>query len=244
MTGKIKAILLTACFILCLSSCGLGKASEKDKKLVPPPPAECSDPNAVTFDDDDFSFVSIINDDAQSAKGELSVTEIEGNKMLKFTDDLTVPLDGKVQKLSINAAHLLTPDDLARVRSIEFDLYADAVSENYTNQDGKKVKAPGTICAGGGTITAKKGGDGKGTWYDFAKFEGGEYNCERSGAIHAQFRFLLADSGICWDETMHDANFLIMRWGSENDSNLYIDNIVFYDENGESIPVDTAPKTE
>lgn len=239
MTGKITAVLPAVCFILCLVSCGCGKKTEKEKKPVPPPPVECEDPNAITFDDGCFSFVSVINDDKQAAKGALSVTEIEGNKMLKFTDDFTVPSESKVQKLSINAARLLAPEDLAKVRSIEFDLYADAVSENYTNQDGNKVKAPGTICAGGGTVTAKENEEDEGTWYDFAEFEGGEYNCERSGAVHACFKFLLADSGICWDENMKDANFLVMRWGSENDSNLYIDNIVFYDENGQSIPVDT-----
>lgn len=242
MTGKITAVLPAVCFILSVYLCGCGKKSESKEKTVPPPPVECGDPNAVTFDDGLFSFVSIINDDKQSAVGDLSVTEIEGNKMLKFTDDFSVPAEEKVQKLSINAAQLLAPEDLARVRSIEFDLYADAVSKNYTNQDGKKVKAPGTICAGGGTVTAKENDKGEGVWYDFAEFEGGEYNCERSGAVHACFKFLLADSGICWDETMKDANFLVMRWGSENDSNLYIDNIIFYDENGQSIPVDTSEK--
>ncbi len=236
MIRKITAVMMTACCTLCLSSCGKGK----DSKPVPPPPAECSDPNAVTFDDENFSFVTVINDDKKSAKGELSVTEIEGNKMLKFTDDLTVPLDGKVQKLSVNAAQLLCPEDLPKVRSIEFDMYADAVAENYMNQDGKKVKAPGTISAGGGTVTAKKNAGGKGTWYDFAEFEGGEYNCERSGAVHARFKFLLADSGLCWDENMEDANFLIMRWGCENDSNLYVDNIIFYDKDNNSIPLNLS----
>ncbi len=237
MIKKITAILSAACIMVCLTSCGKDKDSEKNKKLVPPPPAECDDPNAVTFDNDDFSFVSVINDDNQSAKGILSITEIEGNKMLMFTDDLSVPLEGKVQKLSVNASAILAPADLARVRSIEFDMYADAVSENYTNQDGEKVKVPGTISAGGGTVTAKEGSDGEGEWYDFAEFEGGEYNCERSGAVHARFKFLLAETGVCWAEDMDDANFLVMRWGSENDSNLYIDNIVFYDENGNSIPL-------
>ncbi len=236
MIRRITAVMWAACCTLCLLSCGKKKTS----KPVPPPPAECSDPNAVTFDDEIFSFVTVINDDKNSAKGELSVTEIEGNKMLKFTDDLTVPLDGKVQKLSVNAAQLLHPEDLPKVRSIEFDIYADAVAENYTNQDGKKVKAPGTISAGGGTVTAKENAGGKGTWYDFAEFEGGEYNCERSGAVHARFKFLLADSGLCWDENMEDANFLIMRWGCENDSNLYVDNIIFYDKDNNSIPLNLS----
>lgn len=237
MIKKITAILSAACITVCSASCGKDKDSDKNKKLTPPPPVECSDPNAVTFDDDDLSFVSVINDDAQSAIGGLSITEIEGNKMLMFTDDLSVPLESKVQKLSVNAAAILAPENLPKVRSIEFDLYADAVSENYINQDGEKVKVPGTISAGGGTVTAKEGSDGEGEWYDFAEFEGGEYNCERSGAVHAQFKFLLAETGVCWSEDMDDANFLVMRWGSENDSNIYIDNIVFYDENGNSIPL-------
>lgn len=241
MTGKIIAAIAAICILFCLSSCG-GKKSDNDKDPVLPPPVECSDPNAVTFDDGNFFFVSVINDDRQSASGELSVEEVEGNKMLKFTDDLSVPLESKVQKLSINAAMLLAPEDLGRVRSVEFDIYADARSKNYTDQDGKKVQAPGTICAGGGTVTAKENPEGGGTWYDFAEFEGGEYNCKRSGAVHGTFSFLLAESGLCWDDTMKDANFLVMRWGSENDSDLYIDNIVFYDENGCSIPVNTSPE--
>ena len=41
---------------------------------------------------------------------------------------------------------------------------------------------------------------------------------------------------------MEDANFLIMRWGIANESDMYIDNIVFYDEDGKSIPL--AERTE
>ncbi len=200
-------------------------------------PAEASDPNAVTFDDGDFSFASVINDDSESACGELAVVEVLGNKMLKFTDDMTVSLDKKVQKISINSAKLLGTENLSKVRSIEFDIYADAVTDGYVNQDGNNVKAAGTISCGGGTVVDKTDSDGKRKWYDFTGFEGGEYNLSMSGAVHGIFKFLLADSGLCWSEKMDDANFLIMRWGSENQSNLYIDNIVFFDENGVSIPL-------
>lgn len=101
MIKKITAILSAACITVCSASCGKDKDSEKNKKLAPPPPVECDDPNAVTFDNDDFSFVSVINDDSQSANGNLSITDLEGNKMLMFTDDLSVPLESKVQKLSV-----------------------------------------------------------------------------------------------------------------------------------------------
>lgn len=194
-------------------------------------PAESHDNNAVTFDNGEYSFATVINDDGFSAHGELSVTQVMGNSMLKFTDDMTVPTDGKVQKICINVAKLIGTEKLPEIRSIEFDVYADAVSDDYINQDGVNVRASGTICIGGGTVVTN------GKWYDFAEVQDGEYNLSMSGAVHGEFKFLLADTGYCWDEKMKDANFLIMRWGSENQSNLYIDNIVFYDENHNSIPL-------
>lgn len=200
-------------------------------------PAEASDPNAVTFDNGDFSFASVINDDGDSAYGELSVTKVLGNSMLKFTDDMTVPLDRKVQKICINSAELIGTENLPKVRSIEFDVYADAVADRYVNRDGVNMTVAGTICIGGGSAVSIEDKDGYGKWYDFAEVQGGEYNLSMSGAVHGEFKFLLADTGYCWDEKMSDANFLIMRWGSENQSNLYIDNIVFFDENHNSIPL-------
>lgn len=209
---------------------------EETEERLPPEPVEASDPNAVTFDDGDFSFVTIISDDDHAATGELSVEEVMGNKMLKFTDDNSVPLDGKVQKLSFNAAQLLGTENLPKVRKIEFDLYAQATADNFVNEDGENVFAPGWVGGGGGTVTAN---DDK--WYDFSEFSGGEYDFELSGAVHGEFKFLLADGGMCWSEDMTDANFLIMRWGLSNEANLYIDNIVFYDEDGNSIPIVNEP---
>ena len=207
-----------------------------EEERTQPEPVEASDPNAVTFDDGDFSFVSIISDDEQAAVGELSVEEVMGNKMLKFTDDNSVPLEGKVQKLSFNAAQLLGAENLPKVRRIEFDLYAKATADHFVNEDGESIAVPGWIGGGGGTVTAK---DDK--WYDFEEFAGGEYDFELSGAVHGEFKFLLADGGMCWSEDMTDANFLIMRWGLSNESDLYIDNIVFYDEDGNSLPIVNEP---
>ena len=101
--------------------------------------------------------------------------------------------------------------------------------------DGEKLKAPGWIGGGGGTVTAAND-----KWYDFQEFDGGEYDFETSGPVHVKFKFLLADSGQCWSEEMEDPNFLIMRWGIANESDLYIDNLVFFDEDGNSIPVQSG----
>lgn len=205
---------------------------ETTEERVQPTPVEADDPNAVTFDDGEFSFAAIISDDDAAASGELSVEKLMGNKMLKFTDDNSADLSVKVQKISINVLKLLGSEGVAKVRSIEFDVYAQATADGLSTDDAEGVRAPGWIGGGGGTVTAK---DDK--WYDFQEFSGGEYDFETSGPVHAQFRFLLADSGLCWSEDMEDPNFLIMRWGIANESDLFIDNIVFLDEDGNSIPI-------
>ena len=154
--------------------------------------------------------------------------------MLRFTDDGTAPLDEKVQKIQFDAAKMLSAENMAKVRSIEFDAYADATADKFVNDNNENVKAPGWIGGGGG---ANVSGD---KWYDFSEWSGGEYNFDMSGAVHVKFKFLLASGGKCWDETMTEATFMVMRWGAKNEGNFYIDNIVFYDEDGNSLPIEVG----
>lgn len=238
------AFALAACAAGCSDKKGSDSGSDTvtvettTEELVPPTPTEATDPNAITFDDGKFDFAFAKTEDKDCAKGELSVAELMGNKMLKFTDDNTIPLEGKVQKIGISVTKLLGSEGAARVRRIEFDMYAEATADHLKTDDAEGVRAPGWIGGGGGTVTAQE------KWYDFQEFSGGEYNFEASGAVHAQFKFLLADSGQCWSEDMDDANFLIMRWGIANESDMYIDNIIFYDENGNSIPISPVSDAE
>ncbi len=204
------------------------------EELLPPVPAEASDPNAVTFDSGVFPFATPKTVDDDSAQGQLEVVEVQGNKMLRFTDDGKNHANGTVQKIQIDAVKLLSHENVAKVRKIEFDVYADATASDFKNDDGDLLKAPGWIGGGGGANVA---GD---KWYQFGEWSGGEYNFEMSGAAHGEFKFVLAASGQCWDETMEEAVFLIMRWGAQNEGNMYVDNIVFYDENGDSLPIEKS----
>ena len=106
------------------------EATTEEVTEEPPKPVEATDPNTVTFDDGVFDFAFAKGDDDDCAKGELSVVELMGNKMLKFTDDNTVPLKGKVQKIGISATKLLGNEGAAKVRSIEFDMYAQATADH------------------------------------------------------------------------------------------------------------------
>lgn len=201
-----------------------------------------ADPSSVTFDDGNFSFVQIINDDDVCAEGTLSVENVDGNFMLRFTDESTNEsnLSDAVQKLRISVGELLNPDQLESVYSIGFDVYARAKSDLFLNDDGDYVRVPGWIGGGGGTVCAD------GNWYGFADFSSSginEYDLERSDACHVEFKFLLAESGKKWDSTVEDANFLIMRWGMQNLSDLYLDNLTFYDVEGNPIPLNpSAPE--
>lgn len=195
-----------------------------------------ADVNAVTFDDGNFDFATIICDDDGSADGTLSVETIDGNAMLKYTDTKTTAdnLGELVQKVSIDVSKLLTPEQYAEVNSIGFDVMAKAEGDLLVGESGENLKVPGWLGGGGGSVTA----DDK--WYGFADYaatEINEYNLERSDAYRVNFKFLLASAGKCWSAEMEAPNFLIMRWGIQNLSSLYIDNITFYDADGNSLPL-------
>lgn len=212
---------------------------ETTEEITEPPtnaPTAQGDTNACTFDEIGEDIAVIIADDDTAANGTLSIVEIDGNRMLKFTDETTTAdnLEDSVQKIRFDITRLLAPEQLELVNSIEFDLYAEAKDTLYVNEDGENAKAPGWIGGGGGTETC----DGK--WYGFTDFSASgiqEYVLERSDACHVAFKFLLAASGRNWDASMTEPYLQIMRWGMGNLSDLYIDNITFLDADGNSIPL-------
>ena len=202
-----------------------------------------ADPNAVNFNDGKFDFISVWKDDETAVDGTLSVENVDGNFMLKFTDNSTTAenLSTAVQKIKISVARLLRPDQLECVESISFDLYAEAKADLFQNDNGEFKTVPGWIGGGGGTTCL----DGK--WYGFSDFEASganEFDLQRSDACHVEFRFLLAESGKKWDSSVEDANILVMRWGLQNLSDFYLDNLTFYDSEGNAIPLNPSePET-
>ena len=229
--------LLPLLFSLLLSGCG-GTANfpNLSTPLETNAPMPQGDINSVTFDEIGTEIAEILNDDDFTVKGTLSIETIDGNRLLKFTDTSTTAenLETAVQKIRFNVGMLLAPEQLSQVNSITLDLYAEAKDNLFVNDDGDNMEVAGWIGGGGGTVTAD------GTWYGFTDFSGTglqEYNLKRSDACHVKFQFLLASSGKCWNETVEDVNFLLMRWGMQNISDIYIDNLTFYDVDGNSIPL-------
>ncbi len=250
---KHLALIAVLAAMVALTACGKQTANDSAEETTAPvtdaetteeettePPTNApvaeGDANACTFDEVGADVAVLVVDDDAAADGTLTIEEIDGNKMLKFTDQTTTAdnIEDAVQKIRFDVTKLLAQDQLELVDHIEFDLYAQAKDTIYVNEDGENVKAPGWIGGGGGTETC----DGK--WYGFADFSATdvqEYVLERSDACHVTFKFLLAASGRKWDATMTEPYLQIMRWGMGNVSDLYIDNITFYDADGNSIPL-------
>lgn len=211
-----------------------------------------ADVNAVTFDEVGADIASLVADDETAVDGTLTIETIDGNRLLKLTDTTTTAdnLETAVQKIRFDVTRLLAPEQLEQVHSIAFDVYAEAKDAVFVNDDGESVRVPGWIGGGGGTETSD------GEWYGFTDFSASgvnEYDLERSDAYHVTFKFLLAASGRKWDAGMTEPYFQLMRWGMQNISDLYIDNIVFLDDEGNSIPLtlsdgwaggDTGEETE
>lgn len=259
---KNYLLLPTLIAVLCLTACGAQGSSAPDTETAAPtetaaeetteevteetteevtePPTNAplpeADPNALTFDEVGADVAVLVVDDKQAVDGTLTIEEIEGNKMLKLTDQTSTAENYKdaVQKIRFDVSKMLAPEQLELVDRIEFDLYAEARDTLYVNEDDENVLAPGWVGGGGGTECAD------GIWYGFADFSGSninEYVLPRTDACHVTFKFLLAASGRKWDATMTQPYLQIMRWGIGNISDTYIDNITFYDADGNSIPL-------
>lgn len=234
---------------------GTDPGAESESPAPTNAPFPEADMNAVNFNDGNFSFVSVMQDDPDNsngglnqdlicAQGALSVELIDGNFMLKFTDESTDIKNIKNienignfrQGLRIAVGQLLNPDQLESVRKIGFDLYAEAKGDLYQDESGESLRVPGAISGNGLTICAD------GTTYGFENFSAGDVNqyaLERSDACHVEFEFPSDQPGKCWDSSIPEENlyFTIERLNMENMSDLYLDNLVFYDAEGNSIPL-------
>ena len=175
-----------------------------------------TDFNAHTFNDGKFDFVQIVNDDATCAEGNFSVENIDGNFLLKFTDLSTNAenLENAVQKICISVDKLLNPDQLESVFMIGFDSYA--LSKDNLNTESNIVISGKTVCAND-------------EWYDFEDI---------SDSSHVELKF--TESSMRWDSSQENVNVIITRSGMQNISDWYLDNIIFYDQEGNTIPLNPS----
>lgn len=173
----------------------------------------------VDFEDGNFSFATMKTDDGGDVSI-LSVVDFNGSKQLKV-DVQDCSLLPKVQ-FDLNS--MVGTDNLSDVDRIQMDV-------TFEGKDG--VTPPGWI--GGALGTAA---DGDTPAWNQSDYDGGEYDNAVSQPITVERKFLLPASRLV--SGTENTIALLMRWASEVPYNMYIDNIVFLDKDGNQMALTLA----
>lgn len=174
--------------------------------------------DVVDFEDGKYSFVSMKTDDGGDPSV-LSVVDFGGSKQLKVdvTDCANVP------KVYFDLNSMLNPDDFDKVKTIEMDV-------TFESKDG--TTPPGWA---GGAIGTQGGETNTPAWAQTA-WECGEYDKAVSDPVTIQRKFLLYSERLV--NGTEGTHMILMRWGSEVDYNMYVDNIRFLDADGNAISLE------
>ena len=174
--------------------------------------------DVVDFEDGNYSFVSMKTDDGGD-NSKLSVVDFNGSKQLK----VDVADCANVPKVYFDLNSMLNSDDFDKVKTIQMDV-------TFESKDG--VTPPGW--AGGAVGT--QGGEAKTPNWAQTAWECGEYDKAVSDPVTVERKFLLYSERLV--NGTEGTHMILMRWGSEVDYNMYVDNIRFLDADGNAIAVD------
>lgn len=197
------------------------------------------DPNAITFEDGLLYTCTAGNDDG-AAECNLEVVDYNGDKKLRVQ---VVSYDSEkgeylIPKLIFDLPALLGCENVGKIdhMSVDFDCEAKDVWHNDDGTDSLVVgNFLGTL---GGNIAAEKKKDADGnliqdTWSqdDFA-FQDWDHET-------AYFHFESPTRPLPSKRYSSDegTTLNIMRWGQKNQVDFYIDNLTFYDKDGNSLPI-------
>ncbi len=177
--------------------------------------------DVIDFENGSYAGIEMHLDDGADPSV-LSIVDFNGSKALK----VDVQDVANVPKVKFLVANLVNADAVADIAKIEFDLTVEA-------KDG--VTPPGWM---GGAVGSAGTDNQNPAWSDQA-WEGGEYEAAVSQTMVVSKtllpipteRFSVGDAG---------AHFLLMRWATEVPYNMYIDNVKFYDNDGNAMEV-TVP---
>lgn len=258
---RLTALLMACSMLLALTSCS-DKSSSKDEEVtttaatttaattetttevtLPPPeiPAPVVDANAITFENGADLFTaqcmkaSEFTDD--EANCNLSVAEYNGTKQLKVeVIDKNDAGEYKVPKIVFDVDRLVGTENVSRIAKCSLDVTQVAVGM-FTGEDGTEMLVPGNLA---GKLGSNVGKDCA-SWLEPS---GGEYAVDEW-----DYEFVYKHIEAEWIlETKRYVNgqegctLVFMRWAIPNQADVYIDNLTFYDDEGNSIPIVYTPE--
>ena len=182
----------------------------------------------IDFEDGDYSFVYINNDDPGKDSGgsddsKLSVEEYEGSKQLK----VDVQKCGNVPKVWFDMDKIMPRASSITVKQIDFDV--TFVPKDSTKQLGWMGGSVGV--AGGFDVNLPGKGQKNPSWSD-GSWDCADENLYVDGGVakaHITRKMLLPTQQ--WSEKSVNPFFGFMTWANQNDCEyvMYIDNITFSD---------------
>ena len=219
------------------------ESSEEEPKEPPTRDVGAVDANAITFDDGDMHSGHQMGEGGDEADIELSIAELDGDKKLKvhvLRDDPSS--DFGVPKIVFNLPKMMDKARIGDIAHISVD-FTCVGNEAWKNDDGSEAVVVGNFLGAlAGNLASEKGKDADGnvtqnTWATHLEFKHEDWEFpEHTWRIETDVpgNKIPANGYAANDD---GTTLVIMRWPQKNDADFYIDNITFYDKDGNSIPM-------
>ncbi|MCQ2407902.1 MAG: hypothetical protein MJ065_05175 [Oscillospiraceae bacterium] len=218
------------------------ESSEEENKEPPTREVGEVDENAITFDDGDLHTAHQMGGGGDETDIEVSVEDLDGDKKLKI--HAVRAEEGKdygVVKLVFNLPEMLGVENVGNIGHISIDFTCIA-NETWKNDDGSESLVVGNFLGAlAGNIASEKGTDEEGnliqnTWANHYEFAYDDWdNGEHTWRCETDIPALLPANGYAAND--EGTTLVIMRWGQKNDVDIYIDNLTFFDKDGNSMPI-------
>ena len=219
------------------------ESSEEEEKEPPTRDLGAIDPNAITFEDGDMHSGHQMGEGGDEADIELSIEDMDGDKKLRvhvLRDDPAS--DFGVPKIVFNLPKMIDKARIGDIAHISVD-FTCVGNELWHNDDGSEAVVVGNFLGAlAGNLASEKGKDADGnitqnTWATHLEFKHEDWEFpEHSWRIETDVpgNKIPANGYAANDD---GTTLVIMRWPQPNDADFYIDNITFYDKDGNSIPL-------
>lgn len=196
---------------------------------------------AITFDTPSL-YTASAGTDTGSAKVNLDVVDLNGDKKLRVQ---VLDKDDKgnylIPKIIFDLPALLGAENVHNIGKISADLTCVA-RDVFINEEGAEMMCVGNfIGTFGSTLSAEKINDADGNliqnnWaqndFSFSEWE------SPVKSWHFDSEFPIKKLPINnYAENGEGTNLLIMRWGQPNQVDFYIDNLTFFDKDGNVMPL-------
>ncbi|MCM1022724.1 MAG: hypothetical protein NC395_01535 [Prevotella sp.] len=192
----------------------------------------------IDFEDGDFSFVYMNNDDPRPGQGGsdasvLSVEDYNGSKRLK----VDVQNKKDCPKVWFDLDKITDRSNTVEIRKVTFDLtIVPKSAEGIVGWAGGAVGA-----AGGFDVNLAGKGQVNPSWSDKA-WDGGAYDPGVAAEIKIERKFMMKNE--FYTEDGINPFFGLMRWAAADDADeyvMYIDNVQLLDGSGKALPIGVTP---